>query len=113
MIEIRIHGRGGQGGVTLAKLVATTRFLKGDSVQAFGLYAAERSGAPLQAFCRYDRSPIKNRNLVYEPDHVVVLDPTLIAPAIVSGLRDGGWILINTEKPPESFAEYTGGASNI
>ena len=49
MIEIRIHGRGGQGGVTLAKLIATSRFLQGLSVQAFGLYAAERSGAPIQA----------------------------------------------------------------
>ena len=46
MIEIRIHGRGGQGGVTLAKIIATSRFLQGDSAQAFGLYAAERSGAP-------------------------------------------------------------------
>ncbi len=58
MLEIRIHGRGGQGGVTLAKLISTIRFLKGDSVQAFGLYAAERSGAPLQAFCRYSPDPI-------------------------------------------------------
>ncbi len=105
MIEIRIHGRGGQGGVTLAKLIATTRFLQGESVQAFGLYAAERSGAPLQAFCRYDSEPIKNRNLVYEPDHVIVLDPTLIAPAITSGLKPGGWILINVPEPPESFVE--------
>ena len=49
MIEIRIHGRGGQGGVTLAKLIAASRFLQGQSVQAFGLYAAERSGAPQEA----------------------------------------------------------------
>ena len=74
MIEIRIHGRGGQGGVTLAKLIATSRFLKGLSVQAFGLYAAERSGAPIQAFCRYSKKTITNRNLIYEPDHIIVLD---------------------------------------
>lgn len=104
MVEIRIHGRGGQGGVTLAKIIATARFLKGQSVQAFGLYAAERSGAPLQAFCRYDDAPIANRNLIYAPDHVIVLDPTLIAPAIADGLRPGGWILINTSEPPEAFA---------
>ena len=55
MIEIRIHGRGGQGGVTLAKIIATSRFLAGKSVQAFGLYAAERSGAPVEAFCRFAR----------------------------------------------------------
>lgn len=105
MIEIRIHGRGGQGGVTLAKLVATARFLQGESVQAFGLYAAERSGAPVQAFCRYDREPIETRNVIYEPDHVVVLDPTLIGPAIAEGLRPGGWILLNTPEPPASFRE--------
>lgn len=96
MIEIRIHGRGGQGGVTLAKLISATRFLRGDSVQAFGLYAAERSGAPVQAFCRYDQVPITNRNLIYEPDHIIVLDPTLLGPGIAAGLKPGGWILVNT-----------------
>lgn len=105
MIEIRIHGRGGQGGVTLAKIIATIRFLKGDSVQAFGIYAAERSGAPLQAFCRYDTQTITNRNLIYEPDHVIVLDPTLVSLGITSGLKPGGWILINTPAPPESFGD--------
>ncbi len=105
MIEIRIHGRGGQGGVTLAKIIATVRFLAGDSVQAFGLYAAERSGAPLQAFCRTSGEPIENRNLIYRPDHVIVLDPTLVGPAISSGLEAGGWILINSPEPPAAFAE--------
>ena len=96
MIEIRIHGRGGQGGVTLAKLISTTRYLLGESVQAFGVYAAERSGAPLQAFCRYDTGEITNRNLIYEPDHVIVLDPTLVHLGVTKGLKAGGWILINT-----------------
>ncbi|MCP3905737.1 MAG: pyruvate ferredoxin oxidoreductase, partial [Planctomycetes bacterium] len=105
MIEIRIHGRGGQGGVTLAKLIATTRYLLGDAVQAFGVYAAERSGAPLQAFCRYDSEPITNRNLIYEPDHVVVLDPTLIALGVSKGLKPGGWILINTTETAEKLEE--------
>ncbi len=105
MIEIRIHGRGGQGGVTLAKLIATSRFLQGQSVQAFGLYAAERSGAPIQAFCRYADEPITNRNLIYEPDHVIVLDPTLVGPAIVAGLKAGGWLLINSPQAPAEFAD--------
>ena len=104
MIEIRIHGRGGQGGVTLAKLIATSRFLQGLSVQAFGLYAAERSGAPIQAFCRYSSETITNRNLIYEPDHVIVLDPTLVGPDIAAGLKGGGWILINSPKSPDEFA---------
>ncbi len=105
MIEIRIHGRGGQGGVTLAKIIATTRYLHGFSVQAFGLYAAERSGAPLQAFCRFDEQPITNRNLIYEPDHVIVLDATLVGPAITGGLKPNGWILINDPRLPYEFAE--------
>jgi len=104
MIEIRIHGRGGQGGVTLAKLIATSRFLTGQSVQAFGLYAAERSGAPVQAFCRYADEPITNRNLIYEPDHIIVLDPTLISVQITAGLKAGGWILLNTTQGPDEFA---------
>jgi 2-oxoacid:acceptor oxidoreductase gamma subunit (pyruvate/2-ketoisovalerate family) len=106
MVEIRIHGRGGQGGVTLAKLIATARFLHGDSVQAFGLYAAERSGAPVQAFCRYDRGEVTNRNLIYEPDHVIVLDPTLIGPSIVEGLKPEGWVLLNTPESPEAFRDH-------
>ena len=105
MIEIRIHGRGGQGGVTLAKLIATSRFLQGLSVQAFGLYAAERSGAPIQAFCRYSEEPITNRNLIYKPDHVIVLDPALVGPAVAAGLKAGGWILINSPQRPEDFAD--------
>ena len=105
MIEIRIHGRGGQGGVTLAKLIATSRFLQGQSVQAFGLYAAERSGAPVQAFCRYSDEPITNRNLIYEPDHIIVLDPTLISAQIATGLKAGGWILLNSPQSPGDFAE--------
>ncbi len=104
MIEIRIHGRGGQGGVTLAKIIAMSRFLCGKSVQAFGLYAAERSGAPIQAFCRFADTAVQNRNLIYEPDHVVVLDPTLVGLGITAGLKPRGWILLNSSEPPSCFA---------
>ncbi len=104
MIEIRIHGRGGQGGVTLAKLLAAGEHREGRSVQAFGVYAAERSGAPVQAFLRCDDTPIHNPNQIYEPDHLIVLDPTLISPAILSGLKPGGWILLNCEKAPGHYA---------
>ncbi len=104
MIEIRIHGRGGQGGVTLAKILAASEHCEGNSVQAFGVYAAERSGAPVQAYLRIDDEPIHNPNQIYEPDHLIVLDPTLISPAILSGLKPGGWILLNCEKSPEYYA---------
>jgi 2-oxoacid:acceptor oxidoreductase gamma subunit (pyruvate/2-ketoisovalerate family) len=104
MIEIRIHGRGGQGGVTLAKLLAAAEHREGRSVQAFGVYAAERSGAPVQAYLRCDDEPIHNPNQIYAPDHLIVLDPTLISPAILAGLKPGGWILLNCEKAPEHYA---------
>ena len=104
MIEIRIHGRGGQGGVTLAKILAAAEHREGRSVQAFGVYAAERSGAPVQAYLRCDDQPVHNPNQIYEPDHLIVLDPTLISPVILSGLKPGGWILLNCPKPPEHYA---------
>jgi len=105
MTELVIFGRGGQGGVTLAKLIAQAHFLRGQFVQAFGVYAAERSGAPLQAFVRIDDSEITNSNQIREPDHVVVLDRTLIGPRILAGLRPGGWIILNSADYPEAFVE--------
>jgi 2-oxoacid:acceptor oxidoreductase gamma subunit (pyruvate/2-ketoisovalerate family) len=104
MTEIVIYGRGGQGGVTLAKLIAEAYFLKGKFVQAFGVYAAERSGAPLQAFVRIDDQEITNHNQISEPDHVIVLDRTLIGPPIAAGLKPGGWIIVNTAEPAESLS---------
>ncbi|MCB9853660.1 MAG: 2-oxoacid:acceptor oxidoreductase family protein [Phycisphaerales bacterium] len=105
MIEITIHGRGGQGGVTLAKLIATAHFLKGQYAQAFGVYAAERSGAPLQAFVRIDSKEITIHNQVRTPDHLIVLDRTLISPGILVGHKPEGWILLNTSDDPLKFAE--------
>src|SRR5512141_354935 len=99
MVEMTLYGRGGQGGVTLAKLIATAYFLRGKYSQAFGLYAAERSGAPIQAFVRVDDNEITNHNQIREPDHVIVLDPTLIGPNILTGLKPEGWIILNTHLP--------------
>ena len=87
MIEIRLHGRGGQGGVTCAKILAEVYTHLGKSVQSFGDYAGERSGAPVRAYVRADERPIENRNKVYRPDHVLVLDNTLLGDEVVSGLR--------------------------
>ncbi|MHC4064220.1 MAG: 2-oxoacid:acceptor oxidoreductase family protein, partial [Planctomycetota bacterium] len=109
MTELTIYGRGGQGGVTLAKLIATAHFLQGKHVQAFGVYAAERSGAPLQAYVRIDDEEITNHNQISEPDHVIVLDRTLIGPHILTGLEPEGWIILNSPEQPEAFAEQFAG----
>ncbi len=104
-MEIRLHGRGGQGGVTCAKIIATVYGQLGKSVQAFGDYAGERSGAPVRAYVRIADGPITLRNKVYEPDHLIVLDPSLLSAATVAGLRPGGVLLVNTSEPPGPLAE--------
>lgn len=109
LIEFTIHGRGGQGGVTLAKLIAQMYFLQDKHVQAFGVYAAERSGAPLQAYVRVDDREITNHNQIHEPDHVIVLDRTLIGSCAVSGIKRDGWLILNTPKPPSEFAQTFAG----
>jgi len=112
MIEITIYGRGGQGGVTLAKLIATAWFARGKYAQAFGVYAAERSGAPIQAFVRVDDTEITNYNQVREPDHVIVLDPTLVGPGVLAGLKTAGTIIANTPRSPRELAEIFPGRAS-
>ncbi len=103
-MEVRLHGRGGQGGVTCAKILAATWARLGMSVQAFGDYAGERSGAPVRAYLRVDSQPVTNRNKVYAPDHVLVLDHALLDAAAVAGLRAGGTLVVNTPEAPEAVA---------
>lgn len=103
MVELTIYGRGGQGGVTLAKLIAQAHFLRGAHAQAFGVYAAERSGAPLQAFVRIDDEEITNHNQIQTPDHAIVLDRTLIGPNAAINLKNDGWIILNAPEPPTAF----------
>lgn len=103
-MEIRLHGRGGQGGVTCAKILAACYAQAGRSVQTFGDYAGERSGAPVRAYTRVSDEPITNRNKVYEPDHLVVLDHHLLGPDVFTGLRPGGSLLVNTPEPIEQLA---------
>jgi len=104
MIEIRIHGRGGQGAVVASKLLADAVFSEGRQVQAFPHFGVERRGAPVAAFMRIDEHPIRLRNEIYEPDHLVILDPTLTGNHdVMKGLKPGGVILINTDYPPEKF----------
>jgi 2-oxoacid:acceptor oxidoreductase gamma subunit (pyruvate/2-ketoisovalerate family) len=103
-LEIRLHGRGGQGGVTCAKILAAVYAGLGKSVQTFGDYSGERSGAPVRAYTRVSDTPIENRNKIYNPHHLLVLDPTLISDEILAGLAPGGTLLINTPDAPAKFA---------
>ena len=104
MIEIRIHGRGGQGAVIASKVLAAAVFQDGKYVQSFPAFGVERRGAPVMAFTRIDGQPIRIRCQIYEPDHIIVLDPTLLEVVdVTAGLKDGGWVLINSELDPSAF----------
>lgn len=104
MIAMRFHGRGGQGAVIASKLLASALFSEGWEVQAFPSFGAERSGAPVMAFLRVDRTRISEHYHVYEPDHVIVLDPVLLRTVnVTAGLRRGGWIVVNSPQPPEAL----------
>jgi pyruvate ferredoxin oxidoreductase gamma subunit len=100
--ELRIHGRGGQGSVTAAELIAVAAFEGGMFAQAFPAFGVERRGAPVQAFVRFDNKKIRLRSQVYEPDYIIVQDSTLIKDVnVFQGLKAGGIAIINTEKALE------------
>lgn len=104
MVEIRIHGRGGQGAVVASQILASALFREGKRVQSFPAFGVERRGAPVVAFTRVDEKEIKLRCEIQEPDHLMVLDPTLIeAINITSGLKEQGWIVVNSDKRAEDF----------
>ena len=105
--EIRWHGRGGQGAVTSAELVAQAAIGEGKYAQAFPAFGAERRGAPVVAFVRISSSePIRVRAEIAEPDVVVVLDPALLRTVdVTSGLKANGVLVVNTKKPPEQISE--------
>lgn len=110
MKQLRVHGRGGQGSVVASKLLAVALFREGYDVQAFPAFGVERRGAPVTAFLRYSDEPIRIRCEIYEPDDLIVLDPTLVeAVDVTEGLAEGRPILINSERPPSAFAELLAG----
>ncbi|HSJ07959.1 MAG TPA: 2-oxoacid:acceptor oxidoreductase family protein [Longimicrobiales bacterium] len=104
MRELRIHGRGGQGAVIASKVLAVALFREGRWVQSFPAFGVERRGAPVTAFLRVADAPIRLRCEVAAPDDLIVLDPTLIgAIDVTAGLKPGGSILINSDRPPEDY----------
>jgi 2-oxoacid:acceptor oxidoreductase gamma subunit (pyruvate/2-ketoisovalerate family) len=95
--EIRIHGRGGQGAVTAARMLASAFVLEGKYVASFPMYGFERRGAPVQAFTRVDEKPIREKTQVYNPDLMMVIDPTLMKIAgLFAGLKPEGILIVNS-----------------
>lgn len=114
MIEMRFHGRGGQGAVTCAELVAQAAIDMGKYATAFPSFGPERRGAPVVAFARVDDKPIKLRSKIYNPDVVVVLDPSLLEIANpTQGLREGGMLIINTSHDAETIKKELGYSGKI
>jgi len=110
LVEIRWHGRGGQGAVTSAELLAQAAINEGKYAQAFPAFGAERRGAPVIAFLRIDDSrPIRVRAEVTEPDGVVVLDASLLRSVnVIAGFKTGGVYVVNSNKPPEAIVNGSG-----
>ncbi len=106
MIEIRWHGRGGQGAVTSVELLALAAIEEGKYAQGFPAFGPERRGAPVMAYNRVSEKPIKIRSGIYHPDVVVVLDPSLVGLVnVTDGLKPEGLLIINTSKPAEDLRE--------
>ena len=112
MIEIRWHGRGGQGAKTASLLLADAAFNTGKYIQGFPEYGPERMGAPITAYNRISKTPITIHSNIYEPDYVVVVDDTLLESVdVTSGLKETGAIVINTTKSDEYLKKALKGYS--
>ena len=106
LIEIRWHGRGGQGAKTASLLLADAAFNTGKYIQGFPEYGPERMGAPITAYNRISNNPIKVHSNIYYPDFVVVVDDSLLECVdVTSGLKEDGAIIINTTKEPDYLKE--------
>ena len=110
MIEIRWHGRGGQGAKTASLLLADAAFNTGKYIQGFPEYGPERMGAPITAYNRISESKIRTHSNIYTPDFVVIVDDTLIGTVeVTKGLKENGTILVNTNKSIDEIRKDLGG----
>ena len=110
LIEIRWHGRGGQGAKTASLLLADAAFNTGKYIQGFPEYGPERMGAPITAYNRISNEPITIHSNIYEPDYVVVVDDTLLESVpVTAGLKESGAIVINTTKPADYLKNVLNG----
>jgi len=109
LIEIRWHGRGGQGAVTASEILAEAALEEGKYFQAFPDYGPERMGAPIRAYTRIGSSPIRQHCQITQPDAVVVLDPTLVGVVdFTDGVKEGGALIINTPLSPTELRKKLG-----
>lgn len=117
MIEVRWHGRGGQGAVTSVELLALAAIEEGKYAQGFPAFGPERRGAPVMAYNRISEKPIRIRSGIYQPDVVVVLDPSLMGLVnVTDGLKPGGLLIVNTAKPEKEIRDmlkYTGKLATV
>lgn len=98
--EIRLHGRGGQGAVMAAKMLASAFAMEGKSVATFPMYGFERRGMPVIAFTRFDTREILEKTQIYTPDLLMVIDPTLLSlETLFDGLKPGGMLVLNSDRP--------------
>jgi pyruvate ferredoxin oxidoreductase gamma subunit/2-oxoisovalerate ferredoxin oxidoreductase gamma subunit len=105
MLEIRFHGRGGQGAVTAALLLAEAAWNEGKWSQKIPVYTTDRRGAPVTAYLRLDNKPIRRTSFIYAPDYVVVIDERLLdAVNVTEGLKDDGTLIINNRLSPEKIS---------
>jgi len=105
LIEIRWHGRGGQGVVSVSRLLAEAALLDKKHVQSFPEFGPERSGAPVRGFTRISDEPISIHSQIYNPNVVVVVDPTSIGSNVTSGLAENGAIIANSDRSPKELKE--------
>lgn len=103
MFEVRLHGRGGAGVLTAARILSRAAFLEGYQTQDFAMYGAERRGAPVTSFVRFDKKKISERGYIFEPNVVIVLDETLNFSVMLSGLKSKGFMIINSNRKKEYF----------
>jgi pyruvate ferredoxin oxidoreductase gamma subunit len=109
MLEVRIHGRGGQGNVVASYLLATAAFSAGKYSQAFPSFGAERRGAPVTAFVRLAEIPFRRRCQVKAPDFLIVQDRALLhVPEVLAGLKENGGVLVNAKVDGKSLCQELG-----
>jgi len=106
--EVRFHGRGGQGAWTASLLLAQAGLIEEKNIQSFPAFGPERAGAPITAFTRISDEKIQLHCTIYEPDVVVVLDPTLLGPAVADGIMKNTVLIVNTDKPVKDVLNVLG-----